>query len=434
MHIPDHREIVTLLAPVAPSEFVTEYWRRQSLYLPGEPDKLAMLGLDDGWFQRALARQSMNRDANAQHLRAQFYDRQGKSQIFPIAASYASVLHSAGMTVCVTGIHRFIEPLNRFARLFKHSLGLSGHISINCYYSSDGGGFELHADTQSVFILQVEGAKHWYYAAEPTIASPLEAITDDPDELEHFHFMNPTIPVELPNEADLVQQVLTPGDLLYMAPGTWHRAVAEGTSLALTVTCVPWSFGECTQQWLVERMRLTPSWRLDFPATWMPEQEPGSVPADIEHFLGQRLAELRSAISKLTPSDLIRLWKAQRQSIRSSPSSKPATNHVPEQSLERPIERTDVFTVHHPLDYSLTVTPDNISSLVLYAVDTTLALPPECEPFIDTLARRVRFEAREGMSWSDNDIDYDWEDVVEALTALLHKGVISRADNEDCTL
>lgn len=97
----------------------------------------------------------------------------------------------------------------------------------NAYVSFGGGGsFGRHWDTHDVFVLQLIGRKHWQ-VWEPTFPLPLAQHTS-----QHADALTRTAPTS----RLVIDQVLEPGDLLYLPRGWWHQVtpLAEG-SLHLSV-------------------------------------------------------------------------------------------------------------------------------------------------------------------------------------------------------
>jgi 50S ribosomal protein L16 3-hydroxylase len=81
-------------------------------------------------------------------------------------------------------------------------------------YASDGGGVGPHVDSYDVFLLQVAGRRRWRWARAPR----RPVLRDD-------------VPLKMLARmpAPHAQQVLEPGDLLYLPPGWAHEGTAVGT-------------------------------------------------------------------------------------------------------------------------------------------------------------------------------------------------------------
>ncbi|MGW0433534.1 cupin domain-containing protein [Micromonospora sp. NPDC003197] len=134
-------------------------------------------------------------------------------------------LYAGGATLVLQGLHRIWPPLIDFARQLGVELGQP--LQVNAYLTPAGNqGFATHYDTHDVFVLQVDGRKHWRIH-EPVLTDPLErqpwggradevaAVADGPPALD---------------------VVLAPGDVLYLPRGWLHSAQAqEERSLHLTV-------------------------------------------------------------------------------------------------------------------------------------------------------------------------------------------------------
>ena len=135
--------------------------------------------------------------------------------------------YADGATLALQALHRLHPPLMRFCRELAIELGLP--TQANAYVTPPGSrGFAPHHDTHDVFVLQVDGTKHW-------------------------HVYTPVLPLPLPSQpsSDLVgadgrllpegtepvlSVVLGPGDALYVPRGFPHAAeTGDDRSLHLTI-------------------------------------------------------------------------------------------------------------------------------------------------------------------------------------------------------
>ncbi|MCW6010605.1 cupin domain-containing protein [Micromonospora sp. CPCC 205371] len=134
-------------------------------------------------------------------------------------------LYAGGATLVLQGLHRTWPPLIDFANELGAQLGQP--LQVNAYLTPAGNqGFATHYDTHDVFVLQVDGRKHWR-AHEPVVRDPLERQPWDghADEV-----------AAVADGPPAVDAVLSPGDALYLPRGWLHSASAEGVrSLHLTV-------------------------------------------------------------------------------------------------------------------------------------------------------------------------------------------------------
>src|SRR5262249_7470877 len=119
-------------------------------------------------------------------------------------------------------------------------LDLRAQVWANIYASfAPVPGFGTHADDHDVFVIQLEGAKHWRIFG-PTREWPLYRDVE----------VNTA-----PDGDPLVELDVTAGDVLYVPHGWWHEVTAiGGPSLHLTVGVSPTN-GIDFLTWLVDRAR-----------------------------------------------------------------------------------------------------------------------------------------------------------------------------------
>ncbi|SFO28514.1 Cupin superfamily protein [Geodermatophilus obscurus] len=134
-------------------------------------------------------------------------------------------LFAEGSTVVLQGLHRLWPPLIEFADQLAADLGHP--TQVNAYVTPPSSrGFSPHYDVHDVFVLQVAGEKHWTIH-EPVLDEPLrtQPWTDRAAEVAAAAEREPVI-----------DEVLRPGDALYLPRGYLHSAVALGqTSAHLTI-------------------------------------------------------------------------------------------------------------------------------------------------------------------------------------------------------
>ncbi len=125
-----------------------------------------------------------------------------------------------GKTIILTAMQCRWGPVATLCRRLEERFGCPVHT--NLYLTPPGSqGFAPHYDTHEVFVLQIEGTKHWrLYGPGREQPLPPEKATFSPDQLGP-----PTL-----------EAVVRPGDVLYMPRGHIHEAFTSDTlSLHLTV-------------------------------------------------------------------------------------------------------------------------------------------------------------------------------------------------------
>ncbi|MCD2186050.1 cupin domain-containing protein [Actinomycetospora soli] len=134
-------------------------------------------------------------------------------------------LFADGHTVVLQGVHRTWDPVARLASGLNADLGHP--VQVNAYITPPSStGFSAHYDVHDVFVLQIAGTKRWHVHA-PVHTDPLR---DQPWN-DHAAAVREQAAGE-----PLLDEVLHPGDALYLPRGFLHSATAQGEiSAHLTV-------------------------------------------------------------------------------------------------------------------------------------------------------------------------------------------------------
>lgn len=287
-----------LIEPLDPAAFVGDIWERRSMRFQGTPERFRGLDLDFAAFAEAIHHLPPN------SIRANSVGPDGTGRYPPVRAEDCRHCFEQGQTICVTDLQACAPRLLDLAHDTRQALGLAGTVCVNAYLSPAGRGFGLHFDTQSVFILQLEGEKHWLYGAGPAVAFPPEGMDALPDAgRQRFRERYPAIPLAEPQAGEWHQCLLRPGDVLYLPPGTWHQGTAGDYSLALTLTCCTHDFSALLTPLLRETLFRSEAWRRNLPCRVSTNKG-----ASRETFIAGRIAELRQWAEGLSPSDLAQLW------------------------------------------------------------------------------------------------------------------------------
>ncbi|MEJ3406051.1 cupin domain-containing protein [Rathayibacter sp. YIM 133350] len=159
-----------------------------------------------------------------------------------------------GATIVLQGLHRLWPPLIDFTRRLIDDIGHPAQV--NAYVTPPSSqGFDPHYDTHDVFVLQVSGEKHWRIHA-PVHPDPL---ADQPwgDHREAVERAAQGAPV--------IDEVLRPGDALYLPRGWIHSAIALGaTSVHLTIGMSAYTRADVVDA-LVSIVGQTPELRTSLP-------------------------------------------------------------------------------------------------------------------------------------------------------------------------
>ena len=83
--------------------------------------------------------------------------------------------------------------------------------------TGSGGALRLHYDNDDIIVLQLEGSKRWMIYGQP-VANPLHGMPEQPK----------------PQSSPIFDEVLRPGDFLFLPAGYWHHC-ENGPELSLHV-------------------------------------------------------------------------------------------------------------------------------------------------------------------------------------------------------
>ncbi|WP_406044390.1 cupin domain-containing protein [Micromonospora sp. NBC_00898] len=267
-------------------------------------------------------------------------------------------LYASGATLVLQGLHRIWPALVDFARDLGTALGQP--LQVNAYLTPAGSqGFATHYDTHDVFVLQVDGRKHW------RIHPP---VLPDPLEKQPWGGRADEVAATAEGTAAL-DVVLEPGDALYLPRGWLHSAQAqESSSLHLTV-----GIRALTRYALVEELLALaaedPRLRAGLPF--------GTDVADpdaIEPELTETVEALRDWLLRADPAAI-----AARLGNRAWPAARPAPiRPLAQAAALAALDPDSRVTVRAGLRWQLTPTGDGKVALRLF--DRTITLPGTCEP------------------------------------------------------
>ncbi|SCF23146.1 cupin domain-containing protein [Micromonospora mirobrigensis] len=294
-----------------------------------------------------------------------------------ILAQYAD-----GATLVLQGLHRIWPALVDFTR--DLGTALAQPLQVNAYLTPAGSqGFATHYDTHDVFVLQVDGRKHWRIHP-PVLIDPLEK--------QPWGGRADEVSATASGPAAL-DVVLEPGDALYLPRGWLHSAQAqESSSLHLTV-----GIRALTRYALVEELLALaaedPRLRAGLPF--------GTDVADpdaVEPELTETVEALRDWLLRADPAVL-----AARLRGRAWPAARPAPIRPLAQAAA--LAALDADTEIAPragLRWQLTGTGDGKVTLRLF--DRVLTLPGQCERALRAVltADRIRVGDLPGL---DDDAD-----------------------------
>jgi bifunctional lysine-specific demethylase and histidyl-hydroxylase NO66 len=299
---------------------------------------------------------------------------------------------SRGMTASLERLDRYWPPVVELCGAVAAQLGCPVHANM---YLTPGGlsGLSQHYDTHDVFVLQLEGEKHWSLG-QIEVALPTEDIADGVVSEMRTHR----------------QLVLHPGDVLYVPRGMAHCARStSGHSMHLSIGCIPYTTGDTLLELVRAASRQLPALRSSWPQLGAHASDAGD---------GEQLSSLLCQITALVNTGAV----------------PPPTRRMPPQT-RRPyqvedalsrlrsaldvarITSTSRFAVKHPQQLELTRSPGE--GWVLQGGTRSATVEEELLPVVRTIAA-----ARGGFSVSDLPPELDRQHVLRAIVRLVSASLL----------
>ena len=213
--------------------------------------------------------------------------------------SRLTALFADGATIVLQALHRTWPPLIEFTQQLAAELGHA--VQVNAYVTPpQSRGFDDHYDVHDVFVVQISGEKRWSIH-EPVHPSPLR---DQPwtDRREAV--------AEVAEAPPVIDEVLKPGDCLYLPRGYLHAATALGTvSTHLTFGVHTWT-RHALARTMLDRALLDLAGDVDIRMS-LPLGVRVADPADVAPDVELVRARLMEAIEAQTADDVAAVLAAQ---------------------------------------------------------------------------------------------------------------------------
>ncbi len=218
-------------------EFARESWGRSPLLTrqasaTGFDDLLSLGAVDELLSRRGLRTPFLRVVKDGSPIEASRYTRAGGvgAEIADqVADDLVLKLILDGATLVLQGLHRIWPPIIDFAGQLSDDLGHP--VQVNAYVTPAASqGFAAHYDVHDVFVLQLAGRKRWV-VHPPVLALPLRSQPGSERGAEV---------TSAASGRAVLDEVLCPGDALYLPRGFVHSARALGeVSAHLTVGLHP---------------------------------------------------------------------------------------------------------------------------------------------------------------------------------------------------
>lgn len=393
-----------LIAPIEPQEFLARHWQKRALYSPGSPERVKPIFDLQRFFQAAESVSPMP-GRRQPYFKAGSTDAEGNHVEAMLQPSQLRAALDGGRTVQAERIDSADPQLRALMLALKEQLCVAAEVDAAAFLSPPDHGYGLHYDAVTMFVVQLEGQKRWWHSETPAVEHPLQNRVPTAEERAHLGL----------DDLPLTERVLSPGDVLYLPAGAWHRARAVGQSLHLSLTIRTARPFPLIADLLMRQLVDDSAWRHipNFLAQGRPLE---ALRSEVEAFFAGRLNELKAAVDRLSPSALFDAW---REDVRTA-----------EGELLQPEPRIQPMDVLHlrgdpPLAFALTTDDSGEEQIVLSrGGGRRTFLPAHAFEFVKHLMAQGRFEARTALAW---DASYEWQEVEEVLRGLVERGILDRA-------
>ncbi|MGV6857677.1 MAG: JmjC domain-containing protein [bacterium] len=208
-------EPLTLLGGLSPQSFLNEYWQKKPLLV-----RQAIPDLQSPVSAEELAGMALEPDVNARLIEERHHDEPWHVTYSPLPDDSFSRLPESHWTFLLTdcekhwpSLRSLIEPFAFIPDWRRDDLMIS--------YAADQGSVGPHTDEYDVFLLQLEGNRHWHIGHE----IPVGRARCIPD-----------LELSILQRFESVEDwVLQPGDMLYLPPNIPHHGVAEGPCMTASI-------------------------------------------------------------------------------------------------------------------------------------------------------------------------------------------------------
>ena len=390
----------TLTSPVAPDEFLSRYWTQRAILLQDPQRSLASV------FDWA----ALNALLNSGDLVYPATVVSRNEAVIPpeeftigadgkrVDASSVMRLFRDGASFSIRGANSHWPALRAVIACLNDTFFESVHTNVYCSPAHTQG-FRCHYDLHEVFVLQVEGTKHWR-VFEPTTEFPVEPWRQD----------------DAPGESDrpYIDATVRKGDVLYVPRGHWHYASAQDTdSLHITVgiTC---RRGDTLLDWLRPQLLAHPAWRRNVPAMGGPAAD-GRLPLTSE--VARWTRDLRTVlVEKLADPGLLERFVADLY-VDTSPV---ATVQMPLDGKPGPLQ-VDDLVFRRPAGQRHILTKAGPTRIVLRVARTEIELEDVPEALIAGILASDTFTIADALRWAP---ETKREEVADLLDHLVRSGFL----------
>lgn len=180
-----------------------------------------------------------------------------------------------GCSIVVLHLDEHVPALGAICDEIKSTMSEGAFVGVIVTSGASRGAFKLHFDPEDLLIVQVEGTKRWQVFGPPA-TNPVRGMPKPPP----------------PDTEPIFDEVLTPGDLLFVPAGNWHHCECGlSTSVHLGIFFLPptgWhAINELVRPLLAEELFRTPLTR------FASASDAEKIEASIRNRLLEKVGELK---------------------------------------------------------------------------------------------------------------------------------------------
>ena len=222
-------------------------------------------------------------------------------QVFDASANAAN-LRQLGLTVYLRDIAPYAQGAHAFLRELETELGIAqGSARITAFSSPHDDGVACHYDAEEVISVQMEGSKTFYVAPMDEIRQPYGSQFGPGMAASEDMYAQTRGAFPDASRATFDAIRMTPGSVLFLPRGTWHRTEATEDSYSISIVLRPPSLLETLQQQLQGLLLQQPAWRTPLYGSRLGH---GGATASLEAAAGL-LAALPNMLNRLDAADLM---------------------------------------------------------------------------------------------------------------------------------
>ena len=222
-------------------------------------------------------------------------------QVFDASANAAN-LRQLGLTVYLRDIAPYAAGAYAFLSELEAELGIAqGSARLTAFSSPHDDGVACHYDAEEVISVQMEGSKTFCVAPMDEIPQPYGSQFGPGMAASEDMYAQTRQAFPDASRATFEAIRMTPGSVLFLPRGTWHRTEATEDSYSISIVLRPLSLLETLQQQLQGLLLQQPAWRAPLYGSRL---DHGGFAATHET-AAQLLAALPDSLKRLSASDLM---------------------------------------------------------------------------------------------------------------------------------